>query len=606
MPENIHDKCEIVNDIPDDMYPILDLESGFDLLTYDDIQVEGNVTSRPLFEDTLDFDNLFSDPQIKKSLGEEDCSITPMKEGRSVIKCSNSADGCYGLFTDDCGLMNSIEAHGGKPEINFEFSDRIFRGIEVDRNMYLTRDVLGSTSNDFLLDDGSSQKGLFLNYVPIKDSSLEKSQSGCGVQNLENDRSLLAETSKFSKPVIPPHSESKSEQNVSFLDNMNIDELHEVFRSTFGRDTFIDDREWLKRRIMFGLQSTKEMDTSSSITESRSSSNEHDDNSIFCINCDMPPKRLNCGSLSEMNNSEKALPEDHGKEGSTDEKTGMISASDFDTVKSLDLGVKDGELTSKKRLRKPTRRYIEELSEKKPKIFSSQKMESCNKESKDIMELIQSNCDSPILMGSQLFSASGPRRGRPRKNCTLLLRVTKGNKELKPRPFHPSRKASDNFRNFESTLEDDDSMSAASDSSCKISKTGSGGRRKHHRQWTLTEVMKLIEGVSQHGVGRWTEIKRHFFSSSNYRTSVDLKDKWRNLLRATGAHIHGKKKVESSKKQHMSHPIPQSVSRRVRELSTIYPYPRERKSRSQLMGSGTNSTLISTVEMACESSDHGG
>lgn len=64
--------------------------------------------------------------------------------------------------------------------------------------------------------------------------------------------------------------------------------------------------------------------------------------------------------------------------------------------------------------------------------------------------------------------------------------------------------------------------------------------------------------------------------------------------------------VESSKKQHMSHPIPQSVSRRVRELSTIYPYPRERKSRSQLMGSGTNSTLISTVEMACESSDHGG
>lgn len=316
--------------------------------------------------------------------------------------------------------------------------------------MYLTRDVLGSTSNDFLLgnysstfslfkiflcvfvsisllfpfqssDDGSSQKGLFLNYVPIKDSSLEKSQSGCGVQNLENDRSLLAETSKFSKPVIPPHSESKSEQNVSFLDNMNIDELHEVFRSTFGRDTFIDDREWLKRRIMFGLQSTKEMDTSSSITESRSSSNEHDDNSIFCINCDMPPKRLNYGSLSEMNNSEKALPEDHGKEGSTDEKTGMISASDFDTVKSLDLGVKDGELTSKKRLRKPTRRYIEELSEKKPKIFSSQKMESCNKESKDIMELIQSNCDSPILMGSQLFSASGPRRGRPRKNCTLLV-----------------------------------------------------------------------------------------------------------------------------------------------------------------------------------------
>lgn len=48
-------------------------------------------------------------------------------------------------------------------------------------------------------------------------------------------------------------------------------------------------------------------------------------------------------------------------------------------------------------------------------------------------------------------------------------------------------------------------------------------RRKHHRQWTLSEVVKLVDGVSQHGVGRWTEIKRLFFSTSAYRTAVDLK-----------------------------------------------------------------------------------
>lgn len=51
----------------------------------------------------------------------------------------------------------------------------------------------------------------------------------------------------------------------------------------------------------------------------------------------------------------------------------------------------------------------------------------------------------------------------------------------------------------------------------------SGIRRKHHRLWTLSEVMKLVEGVSRYGVGRWTEIKRLLFSSSAYRTSVDLK-----------------------------------------------------------------------------------
>lgn len=55
-------------------------------------------------------------------------------------------------------------------------------------------------------------------------------------------------------------------------------------------------------------------------------------------------------------------------------------------------------------------------------------------------------------------------------------------------------------------------------------RTGKAGiRRKHHRLWTLSEVMKLIEGVSQHGVGRWTDIKRLLFSSSGHRTSVDLK-----------------------------------------------------------------------------------
>ena len=54
--------------------------------------------------------------------------------------------------------------------------------------------------------------------------------------------------------------------------------------------------------------------------------------------------------------------------------------------------------------------------------------------------------------------------------------------------------------------------------------TAKGGtRRKHHRAWTLVEVMKLVEGVSKCGAGRWSEIKRLAFSSYSYRTSVDLK-----------------------------------------------------------------------------------
>ncbi|KAL1290882.1 monofunctional riboflavin biosynthesis protein RIBA 3, chloroplastic isoform X2 [Arachis hypogaea] len=47
--------------------------------------------------------------------------------------------------------------------------------------------------------------------------------------------------------------------------------------------------------------------------------------------------------------------------------------------------------------------------------------------------------------------------------------------------------------------------------------------------------MKLVDGVSRCSAGRWSEIKLLSFSSHSYRTSVDLKDKWRNLLKASFA-----------------------------------------------------------------------
>lgn len=52
---------------------------------------------------------------------------------------------------------------------------------------------------------------------------------------------------------------------------------------------------------------------------------------------------------------------------------------------------------------------------------------------------------------------------------------------------------------------------------------GGALRRKHHRAWTLSEVTKLVDGVSKYGAGKWSEIKKLSFSSHSYRTSVDLK-----------------------------------------------------------------------------------
>ncbi|KAM3401916.1 hypothetical protein ACQJBY_006097 [Aegilops geniculata] len=46
----------------------------------------------------------------------------------------------------------------------------------------------------------------------------------------------------------------------------------------------------------------------------------------------------------------------------------------------------------------------------------------------------------------------------------------------------------------------------------------SGGKklhsRKNNKHWTHEEVKKLIKGVRRYGEGRWTTLKRHYFSSS--------------------------------------------------------------------------------------------
>lgn len=54
--------------------------------------------------------------------------------------------------------------------------------------------------------------------------------------------------------------------------------------------------------------------------------------------------------------------------------------------------------------------------------------------------------------------------------------------------------------------------------------TANGGtRRKHHRPWTLREVMTLVEGVARCGGGKWADIKKLAFAAVGYRTAVDLK-----------------------------------------------------------------------------------
>ncbi|TVU30538.1 hypothetical protein EJB05_22168, partial [Eragrostis curvula] len=67
--------------------------------------------------------------------------------------------------------------------------------------------------------------------------------------------------------------------------------------------------------------------------------------------------------------------------------------------------------------------------------------------------------------------------------------------------------------------------------------------RKNNDSWSEDEMRKLVQSVSIKGVGRWSKVKEDHFPTS-IRTAVNLKDKWRNLVKACRAKVKRRKKVK--------------------------------------------------------------
>lgn len=59
----------------------------------------------------------------------------------------------------------------------------------------------------------------------------------------------------------------------------------------------------------------------------------------------------------------------------------------------------------------------------------------------------------------------------------------------------------------------------------------SDGRVKKRRPWTEREIGALKKGVAKYGKGSWAEIKNEYAEILRNRTTVQLKDKWRNMER---------------------------------------------------------------------------
>ena len=92
---------------------------------------------------------------------------------------------------------------------------------------------------------------------------------------------------------------------------------------------------------------------------------------------------------------------------------------------------------------------------------------------------------------------------------------------------------------------------------------GANGRRsKHHNPWALEEAEALVDGVARCGGGKWADIKKLGFPAIEHRTAVDLKDKWRNLLRIAMLPHQPAKSAGDKKRE-----IPPELLARVRDLA---------------------------------------
>ncbi|KAL4589290.1 hypothetical protein LXL04_002196 [Taraxacum kok-saghyz] len=371
------------------------------------------------------------------------------------------------------------------------------------------------------------------------------------------------------------------------LDNLSVRELHATFKATFGRETSVKDKQWLKRRISMGLSNSCDVSTTTFIIE----------NNRITKKPKVEDPNNNNNENHNHNQNQNENQEDLFGGTNVSENNPSVGQS-----QSQSQHVEDDNQGGK-RVRKPTKRYIEVSETDSPRESSGRSsghgprarlrpIHNIQPQPQPLNKPLVTRQDSLGGSGVEIPYVSRIRRGRPRENFMSLMKfqscgsevtakVVKTDVEVEvedqgmttgwvqvqqPMIIKEARESEEYSGEGEDSEEGYDSEE---DNILTVPTAKGGMRRKHHRPWTLSEVVKLVEGVSRYGAGRWSEIKRIAFSTCSHRTAVDLKDKWRNLLRASFAQLPAEKGLHNSKKQ-SSIPIPAPILLRVRELAEMH------------------------------------
>lgn len=421
----------------------------------------------------------------------------------NLEKCLQIEDFSCGFdygLTSNSGGLDSNTTQEGE-ELQLDVLDGLLDEVEEVDDLDATNG-LSNACEDFLLDIEFAEKAFKLDYGPSEGSYLGNSSSESQSSGLSGSSNGAVGISESSTATIPG-----SECKNGALDKTVTCQLHGGFRSKCGCQTPAED-------------------------------------SIHTASLDLEVRKFN-----DLDNDENPFI------------YGILSTGSG--KRSLESSRID-ELLREKRSRKPTKRYIEEFSDKKSRSLKGRENYSAAAKKDTIMKVRSRNEvhnmrrgaltvvpeEKPLRDTIQSLSQFRVRRGRPKKQAPIL------------------------------GLESDKEPLSSESEDDRVTKKRSKkhDRRKHQRMWTPSEVIKLVDGISEYGVGRWTDIKRLLFSTSAYRTPIDLRDKWRNLLRASGVEKPNKKGVEQ-KQEHTLRPLPNSLLRRVRELAKIHPYPRVRISK---------------------------
>ncbi|OAY36438.1 uncharacterized protein LOC110626403 isoform X2 [Manihot esculenta] len=575
-----------------------------DPVVYKLVRVEGDGRLVPATDDeVMEVKDLLVD---EKS---EVCTVADVGQPIGCISNDRSSPGMLPQLESSEGLSPSenTEVDPDKLNARLEYIEEMLQKVKEEERLRIACGSRDYSSACVIVDSQCSDQ---LDKLPAIDENLQSEiplqetgpsfapsliqshmhQSG-GVGECSNapvlteGRALTSTTVTTSKPDF-----SKLNGEIC-LDNLSIKELHETFKATFGRETTVKDKQWLKRRIAMGLTNSCDVSATTFIIKDNKLVNkgkeDGSDNGDGALANDP-------ATGTTMSGGQQGLPISHGSQLEDQVVSDKRNRNIGDNSGSEDHHT---EQRAAKRVRKPTKRYIEELSEVESKEASG-KLRPIVKNS--LLGQMSSNfhtrsarnvslegrtvvtrLDSLGGSGIQIPCVSRVRRSRPRKNFMALLKFNPSSmgvtaelvkKALGAHSFLPDNYeneraqsapvqvqhrflgVADEDRQFLSTgavgghhkvLKQVDSSGDSDDNVVTVPTSKGGIRRKHHRAWTLSEVMKLVEGVSRYGAGRWSEIKRLAFASYSYRTSVDLKDKWRNLLKASFAQIPSDKGVSS-------------------------------------------------------------